>query len=335
MSISLCMIAKDEENFIGTALASIKNFVDEIIVVDTGSIDKTKEIAKSFGAIVKESVWQKDFSYHRNEAISLATCDWILFLDCDEVLQLENQYFAKQFLEECNYSKKAFNLKIVNIINNKEIASFKALRLFKNHENFIFSNPIHEQIILSISNKYPYNFIDDLPLTIFHYGYNEDIIKSKDKRNRNLEILNKIENKDGYFYAMLGDEYLQSNNLEEAKKNYELSFNNTNISMNDYSPTLILNYLTTLINLKSYNEAIKILNYSQNKLPNFSDLYFLEFWIYYFKSEYKLALYKLDKYITLLNFPNEDTFSVKNFSTLYNLNDIRKSCINNLYKISN
>ena len=74
--VSLCMIVRDEENFLPQCLASVRDSVDEIIVVDTGSTDRTIEIARSFGATVIEREWRNDFAWARNESIALATKRW-------------------------------------------------------------------------------------------------------------------------------------------------------------------------------------------------------------------------------------------------------------------
>ena len=86
VKLSLCMIAKNEEKYLGRCLASVRGVVDEIILVDTGSTDRTAEIAQSFGARVGHHAWQDDFSEARNASLELATGDWILALDADEEL---------------------------------------------------------------------------------------------------------------------------------------------------------------------------------------------------------------------------------------------------------
>jgi len=91
LKLSLCMIAKDEENTIGKALESIKNIADEIIVVDTGSADRTKEIVKEYGGRVIEHEWDDDFSAARNVALKEANCDYLLFLDADEFIDIRNR----------------------------------------------------------------------------------------------------------------------------------------------------------------------------------------------------------------------------------------------------
>ena len=86
-TISVCMIVKNEEKFLAQCLKSVKDATDEIIIVDTGSTDKTVEIAQSFGAKVYHHPWRNSFSEARNHSIRYATCDWILQIDADEALE--------------------------------------------------------------------------------------------------------------------------------------------------------------------------------------------------------------------------------------------------------
>lgn len=327
MSISLCMIARNEEEFIGNALKSAENFVDEIIVVDTGSTDKTIEIAKSFNAKVFKSTWKNDFSYHRNQAIKQATCDYVLILDCDEKLVHDNTDFIRELLESgIDDSLMGFNIPIVNIINNTEIASFQSLRFFRNHKDFYFKNPIHEQIILNITEKYSEESISELPLTIHHYGYDKDIINSKNKIKRNLDILNSIPNKDGYYYAMIGDEYLKCNDYKTASISYTKSFDLTKNLSVSYAPMMIVNYSSSLINLKNFNEAINVLSLAKQQLPNFKDLYFLEYWIFNINIDFKLALEKLDKYIEIMHCKS-GYLEVKKYENIYDIPALRENLV--------
>src|SRR3989338_6646287 len=86
-TISLCMIAKNEEKHIEECLNSVKDIVDEIIIVDTGRTDKTKQIGKKFNAKIFDFKWVDDFSAARNKSLKHATKDWILVLDADEVVE--------------------------------------------------------------------------------------------------------------------------------------------------------------------------------------------------------------------------------------------------------
>ena len=85
-ALSVCMIVRDEEVNLRRAIESVRDFASEVIVVDTGSRDRTVEIARSLGAKVSTHVWQEDFSLARNVAIEAASGDWILSLDADEWL---------------------------------------------------------------------------------------------------------------------------------------------------------------------------------------------------------------------------------------------------------
>ena len=98
ISISLCMIVKDEELVLGRCLNSVKNLVDEIIIVDTGSTDKTKDIASLYTDKIYDFKWINDFSAARNYSFSKATKDYIMWLDADDVL-LEEDYIKLQDLK--------------------------------------------------------------------------------------------------------------------------------------------------------------------------------------------------------------------------------------------
>lgn len=329
MSISLCIIAKDEEMFIENCIKSAKNLVDEVIVLDTGSIDNTIKIAKRMGAKVFKGSFLKDFSKVRNECIKLATGDFILILDCDEFIVSEDLENLKKYIESLKDSNiMGGNIQIVNIIDGIETASFEALRIFRNGEGFFYTGKIHEQILPQILKKYDEKSIISIPLKIHHFGYEENIEKLKNKRSRNLEILQSIENRDGYYNWALGNEYLSANNLSEAKKYYEESLKETNIEYNSYGINLLLNYLSVLINLNKREEALSIIEESKKRVPNFLDLYFLEFWINFFKGEYEKGLFQLEKYLSLID--DKNYYREKYYENIYPLEKMRETVINKI-----
>ena len=88
--LSLCMIVKDEENYLGRALSGVAAGVDEIIVVDTGSTDKTKEVASKFTDKIFDYEWKDDFAAARNYSFSKASCRYAMWLDADDVITEEN-----------------------------------------------------------------------------------------------------------------------------------------------------------------------------------------------------------------------------------------------------
>ena len=99
-TISLCMITKNEENCLEQCLNSVKEIADEIIIVDTGSTDKTKEIAKKFNAKIFDFKWCDDFSAARNESLKHAAKDWILVLDADEIIEKKDLEKIRNIIED-------------------------------------------------------------------------------------------------------------------------------------------------------------------------------------------------------------------------------------------
>ena len=95
------MIVRDEEKYIGQCLASVKEFVDEIILVDTGCKDRTLLIAQDFGARIFHHPWAGDFSQARNHSLAHATADWILVLDADEKLARRDARHLRILIPPC------------------------------------------------------------------------------------------------------------------------------------------------------------------------------------------------------------------------------------------
>ncbi len=153
--VSLCMIVKNEENYLPSCLNSIKDIVDEIIIVDTGSTDKTVDIAKSFGAKVYYFPWHNNFSEARNESLKHATKDWILILDADDELSTKNQENLKDLLyrqldENAIYYFETLNY-YGNIVDDNSITINLNPRLFKNNHGTHYEGEIHNQSNLSIN----------------------------------------------------------------------------------------------------------------------------------------------------------------------------------------
>lgn len=152
ITISLCMIVKNEEKCLGKCLDSLKGIVDEMIVVDTGSTDRTVEIAKEKGASVYHFKWTGDFSEARNYSFSLAKCDYIYCADADEELDEENR---QRFLQLKNDIAE-LNVDIVQMYYTNQLAFDNIYnydrelrpKLFKRLRKFIWEDPIHEQVML-------------------------------------------------------------------------------------------------------------------------------------------------------------------------------------------
>ncbi|MDJ0579951.1 tetratricopeptide repeat protein [Crocosphaera sp.] len=220
--LSLCMIVKNEEVILSKCLESVQNVVDEMVVMDTGSTDKTVEIAQKFGAVVPTFPWGDDFAEARNEALKYVTGDWVLVLDADEVL---NQKVAPQIKEAI---AKEENL-VVNLVRH-EIGSSQSpyslvSRLFRKHPEVNFARPYHAIIDDSVSEllkKENHWKIVDLPaISVFHYGYTPGAIASLNKYNRAqtaMESFIKEHPNDPYTCSKLGALYAQIGKEKQAIK---------------------------------------------------------------------------------------------------------------------
>jgi glycosyltransferase involved in cell wall biosynthesis len=107
-SLSLCMIVRDGERTLGRALASARNFVDEIVVVDTGSTDRSREIVAEQEAKVFDFAWCDSFSAARNHSLARATGDWIFWMDADDVLLPASGAELRRVIESCPDRNAAF-----------------------------------------------------------------------------------------------------------------------------------------------------------------------------------------------------------------------------------
>lgn len=283
-SISLCVIAKNEESNIGRCLSSCEHIVDEIIVADTGSTDNTVKVAKSFGAKVIYSPWENNFAKARNAAISEATCEWILYLDCDEAIDFEGGLRLKEVLEgPLNEGEnEGFCLNLINVVDGKMTLNYGSLRVFRNRPEYRFRGRIHEQIFPSIGEHYPESCIQALEVDFYHYGYDSNGSDIEAKKKRNIAIFESYEEdeKDGFFYYNLANEYTRANDAKEAIKYYLLA-KETPAYDNGFKLFLPIYTVKCYYDLKMYHEAIKIgLEYLEF-YPNYKDLNFLLAVCYY------------------------------------------------------
>lgn len=217
-SISLCMIVKNEEKNLPRALSSVRDIVDEIVVVDTGSSDRTVEIARSFGAKVHFFEWCDDFAAARNESLKYATKDWILVMDADEEIQEEDLKKLKLILRITDYAGFEIMIKSNCSVPGKEAINYMS-RVFRNHPSIRFESKIHEttsSAIIKMGGK-----LGRLKnVVIYHHGYGRLVRSFKKANERNLKILleeyrrNPEDLKVLYY---LGITYLGQGKLEEAK----------------------------------------------------------------------------------------------------------------------
>jgi glycosyltransferase involved in cell wall biosynthesis len=189
--VSLCMIVKNEERFLAECLASVRDCVDEINIVDTGSTDRTVEIARSFGANVIHREWRNDFAWARNEAIAMATLRWTLVLDADEELVPESAPLLRA-LGATPADVDAVYLQIQNAVEDESGASTMThylTRIFPTTPRIRYKSVIHENLALDEGALELPAVMS--PIKIVHKGYTKAVLEGKKKDERNTPLLEK------------------------------------------------------------------------------------------------------------------------------------------------
>ena len=189
--VSLCMIARDEERFLAECLRRAQPAVDEIIVVDTGSRDRTMEIARSFGAKVCERPWDEDFSAPRNLSLQQATGDWILVLDADEFLCQGAAERIRELVE--NEAVCGYHMRFVNHYSGGKTLGVMMVRLFRNLPGIAYQNVIHEQVTPSLVARGQERSLSlsTSDVEVEHHGYSDEVVDSRKKNERNERLFRK------------------------------------------------------------------------------------------------------------------------------------------------
>lgn len=228
-TLTLSMIVKNEEKYLKDCLESVKGIVDEIVLVDTGSIDKTIDIAKEYNAKIFHFDWINDFSAARNYALQHSTGDWILYLDADERLDPNSVKELKRIINTISKAGYYCTVKSIDSENERD-HSIRYVRLFKNSKEIRFTGRVHEQIVHSlIDNKYE---LYHSSILINHVGYDVSREEKEAKANRNLELLlsDYNENKSSYIAFQLGQTYFILEKYDEAESYFKIALESTDLS---------------------------------------------------------------------------------------------------------
>ena len=218
-TLSVCMIVKNEERNIGDCLETVKDFADQIVVVDTGSTDGTVEIAEKYGAKAIRSDWRGDFSYSRNISLDHADSQWILWLDADDrIPPTEAEKFKKL---KTAPPDRAFYLRIRNVLPGGFGEQWYQLRMFPNHPEIRFERKVHEQVAFAIRRLKIPVFREDV--RIDHVGYETPELK-RQKAIRNREILLgdlARYRQDPAYVGSIGDSFFITEDFEAAIQWYQ------------------------------------------------------------------------------------------------------------------
>ncbi|MDZ8257429.1 tetratricopeptide repeat protein [Nostoc sp. ChiQUE01b] len=282
MSLSLCMIVKNEAATLPKCLSSVRKVVDEMIVLDTGSIDRTPNIAQQLGAKVHHFKWCNDFSAARNAALKYVTGDWILVLDADETLtptivpQLREAIATDEYL-------------LINLVRQEvgaEQSPYSLVsRLFRNHPDIRFDRPYHALVDDSVSEiltREPHWQIGYLPgVALVHTGYQKSAIAQNNKYAKAataMEGFFATYPNDPYVCSKLGALYVQTGKISQGM---DLLRRGITVAEDNYDILYELHYHLGIAYsrlqkspqaISHYQAAIKLPIYSMLKLGAYNNL---------------------------------------------------------------
>ncbi|HEX5145396.1 MAG TPA: glycosyltransferase [Conexibacter sp.] len=281
LRLSLCMIVKDEEEMLPRCLAAAAPAVDEIVIVDTGSGDRTIEIAREFGATVIERAWTGSFSEARNASFDAATGDWLMFLDADEVL-VEEDVERLRALRGKTW-REAFHLTEISWtgeLGDGTAATHTALRVFRARPEYRFSGTLHEQIAETLPLHIPER-IEATDIRVEHFGYLGAVRDAKAKSQRNVELL--LRQRDEgvshpFLHFNLGSEYGAIGDapaaLAEYERAWELIESDPQQRTWGFMPALVSRMVRGLRICGRHDECIARAAEGLARYPGFTDLVF-------------------------------------------------------------
>lgn len=360
------MIVKNEEENIANCLDKALEIVDEVIVVDTGSTDKTMEILiDNYGNNEKVKIveyeWEEDFSKARNKSLEYATGDWILVLDADERI-FADRNVLEDFLT--NNKAQAYRIPIYNIFDkNSFTVSASIIRLFKNN-NPKYKGAIHEQLEID-GVLYEGEVLDENICKLYHYGYSSNVIRKKNKSKRNMNIIKeeiKKNPKDPFNWYNKGVTEMIEGNYDTALDDFIKAHKLTNNIRRAYHNDLLIRMIQCMMLLKNYKQAAKFIEDISKDIymSTMPDIYYylgicyvnLEKYDYAIESfqkaievgEYRegISKYGVGSFLSLiewakvLELKNERRLAIEKYKeAVFNKNNVNKLGLNDLKRLLN
>jgi len=253
---------KNEADILHRCLESAYPWVNEIIVVDTGSADGTKEIARRFTGKIYDFSWCDDFAKARNFSLSKASQEWVLILDADEIV-IE---FDSKGLESFARTGESTvgRIKVVNLLEEPwgQTQHTERISRFFNRQLFYYEGIVHEQLVHN--NMLPLKAVP-VGITVEHFGYAQAAMQKKDKLQRNITLLLQAvvdAPGDSYLYYQLGQSYYTAKAYDQACAYFERALTLPVNFACEYAKNLVEGYGYALINSGKYSEALEIEQFS-------------------------------------------------------------------------
>lgn len=227
--LSACIIMRDAAEDIAECLESLVGLVDEFIVVDTGSVDDSREIAAKYAGKVYEFPWRDDFSAAKNYAIEQATGDWIIFLDSDEALTEDTRKNLRSVISLAG-SQETVDALLVHRYNVRSDSREPAYdeddseRIFRRDPALRYHYTIHECLHFTDGRRLQEAFVSPQILAIWHTGYSPERLEAKARRNvRMLEEFRATGKPKSFLYYYLATEYGDMGDYEKMAEYAEIS----------------------------------------------------------------------------------------------------------------
>ena len=303
---SICVIARNEEKRLPKFLDSIKSFNCEKIFLDTGSTDATVKIAISYDCTVKNFTWINDFAAARNYAMSLASNDMVLFLDCDEYVDEVSPVDIGKLID-----KMPSGIGLIKRINLTEEVSLRGSytdyvpRLF-NRNIYEYKGQIHEQVCPQNNNTALEGYY--IPLTVIHDGYLGTPEEKAKKHIRNLSLLLECLDKDPlnqYYNFQVGTEYYNSHKYRDAIPYFRVATSYPLDPEMEYHRLSLMGFCDCLLHENMLDESLQTLLLFDPNFANCPDYFYLRGLVYFNKGDF---LHAMSDFIsaTTLNNPHKE-----------------------------
>jgi glycosyltransferase involved in cell wall biosynthesis/cytochrome c-type biogenesis protein CcmH/NrfG len=272
--LSLSMIVRNEAHTLPACLESLREVVDEIVIVDTGSQDDTPEIARRYGARLFHFPWQDDFAAARNEALRHCTGEWVLYLDADERLHPDSAAIVRDFLQDLPADVGGVICTIESLQRREdggsELHRGVYPRLFRNYgyPTIRFQGRVHEQIspsLLALGKQ-----IVQSPLRILHFGYDQPLEVLQQKAQRNCRLLLRHvqeEPLNAYAWFQLGQTLARLQLLSEAEEALRFALTIGNLSAGIAASTALL-LAQLCLRTRRFAEGLSWADYALHHVPD-------------------------------------------------------------------
>ncbi|WP_167316077.1 tetratricopeptide repeat-containing glycosyltransferase family 2 protein [Anoxybacillus flavithermus] len=310
--LSLCMIVKNEEKVLQRCLDSVHDIVDEIVIVDTGSTDGTKEIALKYTNKVYDFEWTNSFADARNFAQQQATGEWILVLDADEYVDRENLKEMIDILKQTDESVEAYDVVIYNFMGvyGERVLQHRHTRIYRNSPHLRYDRAIHEQL-RRVDGEYVQ--ASQGILTVYHTGYMHQAVTEKKKHDRNAPLLEqemKVGESVAFDYFNLGNEYLSKGEIEKALESFIKAYKEKKDIRLSWVSYCLVQIILCLKYLQRFEDALQVITDAENLYNETADFPFLRGEIYYLQHRYDDAAKQLEY---LLENKNKYPHTIKTF----------------------